>query len=206
MLVEGTDDEHVIKHICGTRELPDLDDVIPLEGAPQLLEELPIRLRASEGNEDVIGLLIDADTNLHGRWQSIVQRVQGVGYVSLPPSPMIDGTIVEPPPETLLPRFGVWLMPNNRTDGILEDFLRFLVPHPNPNFEHAKESVETIPNQQFSDNDIPKALIHTWLAWQSEPGRPYGTAITSQFLDPNVPEVDVLVCWLQRLYSWDMST
>ena len=48
--------------------------------------------------------------------------------------------------------------------------------------------------------DEPKAVIHTWLAWQKEPGRPFGTAITARFLDPNVPEVDVLVAWLKRLF------
>ena len=48
--------------------------------------------------------------------------------------------------------------------------------------------------------DEPKAVIHTWLAWQEEPGRPFGTAIKARFLDPSVPEVDVLTAWLKRLF------
>jgi len=39
-----------------------------------------------------------------------------------------------------------------------------------------------------------------WLAWQQEPGKPLGTAITARFLDPTVAQVDVLVSWLNRLY------
>ena len=45
----------------------------------------------------------------------------------------------------LLPRFGVWLMPDNQSRGILEDFLHFLVPAGSQLFEHVKSSVATIP-------------------------------------------------------------
>jgi len=42
--------------------------------------------------------------------------------------------------------------------------------------------------------------MHTWLAWQEEPGKPLGTAITAKFLDANVAQVDVLVAWLKALF------
>jgi len=54
--------------------------------------------------------------------------------------------------------------------------------------------------RRFSQLAQPKALIHTWLAWQEEPGKPLGTAITARYLDPDVAQVDVLVSWLNRLY------
>ncbi|HYG36132.1 MAG TPA: DUF3226 domain-containing protein, partial [Clostridia bacterium] len=113
-----------------------------------------------------------------------------------------QGTIVVPPPNTLLPRVGLWLMPNNQTNGILEDFLRFLVPTPNPLLEHAQQSIDTIPNghRSFTTNDEPKALIHTWLAWQQEPGRPFGTAITARYLDAGVPQATDFVNWLRQLF------
>ncbi len=93
-------------------------------------------------------------------------------------------------------------MPNNQISGILEDFLRFLVPQPNILFDHAKVSVASIPEgeRRFKQLAEPKAVIHTWLAWQEEPGFPFGTAITARFLDPDVPEVDVLAAWLKRLF------
>ena len=93
-------------------------------------------------------------------------------------------------------------MPNNQTSGILEDFLHFLVPQPNILFDHAKASVAAIPEgeRRFKQLAEPKAIIHTWLAWQKDPGLPFGTAITARFLDPSVPEVDVLVAWLKRLF------
>ncbi len=200
LLVEGIDDEHVIKHICGNRGIPNLDEVNPQGGVPELLEAVPIQLRTSSEEGDVVGVVIDADTNLDARWRSIRDLFLKAGYQDVPANPDPNGTIFEPPADSVLPRAGVWIMPDNKTCGILEDFLRFLVPQPNALLDHAISSVKTVPEQCFSDQDRPKALIHTWLAWQEEPGKPYGTAITARFLDPGVPEADVLVSWLRRLF------
>ena len=200
-MVEGTDDEHVLKHICGNRDIPHLDEVESQDGVENLIESLGVRLTLSEEG-DVIGVVIDADTEISDRWQSIRGRITGVGYQNVPDQPDPDGTILDPPARTLLPRLGVWIMPNNRTSGILEDFLRFLVPKSNILFDHAKASVAAIPEgeRRFKQLAEPKAVIHTWLAWQEEPGLPFGTAITARFLDPSVAEVDVLAAWLKRLF------
>jgi hypothetical protein len=200
LLVEGNDDEHVMKHICGNRGIPQLDEVKPLCGAERLLEDLPVRLKLSSA-DDIVGVVIDADTDLAARWQAIRDRLSQSGYKNVPVDPDPNGTILEPPAELPRPRVGVWIMPNNKTTGILEDFLNFLVPQPDALFNHVNASVDAISDQRFTQNDKPKAVIHTWLAWQSEPGLPYGTAITARFLDPNLPEADVLVSWLRRLFE-----
>jgi len=126
-----------------------------------------------------------------------------VGYEKLRDNPAAEGTIVEPPAGKFLPRVGIWIMPDNQTKGILEDFLRFLVPEGSALFEHVKSSVAAIPQgeRRFHLLAEPKAVIHTWLAWQEEPGKPLGTAITARYLDPDVTQVDVLVSWLNRLYE-----
>ena len=200
LLVEGADDEHVIKHICGSRRLPQLDEVKPYGGVDALLEGVPAELRASNEPGDVVGVVIDADTDLEARWQSIRDRLNRAGYPNVPAAPDPAGTVLEPPAGSLLPRAGVWLMPDNKTPGILEKFLRFLVPRDDALFDHARASVDSLPDRRFAASDEPKAVIHTWLAWQSEPGRPYGTAITAGYLDPDVPQVDVLAAWLKRLF------
>jgi len=201
LLVEGPDDEHVLKHICGNRGISRPLAVKPHGGVDQLLESVPVSLKASEEG-DIVGVVIDADTDLSARWQSLRDRLARVGYSDLPALPAADGTIIEPPDDKLLPRVGIWLMPDNQTKGILEDFLTFLVPAGSQLFEHAKTSVATIPENEvrFSKLAKPKALIHTWLAWQDEPGKPLGTAITARYLDPGVTQVDVLVSWLNRLF------
>jgi hypothetical protein len=140
--------------------------------------------------------------DLAARWQSLRDRLTTAGYQNVPGNPISGGTILNPPPKTLLPRVGVWIMPDNQATGILEDFLRFLVPAGSRLFSHVESSVAAIPEEErrFSQLDRPKAVIHTWLAWQERPGKPLGTAITARFLDPNVAQVDVLVTWLKGLF------
>ena len=202
LLVEGGDDEHVLKHICGNRGIPHLDEVKQLGGDRELLSTIPVQLKASNEEGDVVGVVMDADTNVSARWQSVRHRFLEAGYpeVMVPDQPDPNGTVLESPIGTLLPRAGIWIMPDNTTTGILEDFLAFLVPQPDLLFTHAITSVDSIPDKRFSNLDKPKAVMHTWLAWQKEPGQPYGTAITSRFLDASLPQADLLVAWLKRLF------
>jgi hypothetical protein len=200
LLVEGNDDEHVLKHICGERGVGKLDEVKPQGDVVRLLENFPVRLK--ESDVEALGVVIDADTDLAARWQSLRERLTKAGYEVVPANPAPAGTILSPPADSLLPRVGVWIMPDNQTKGILEDFLHFLVPSGSKLFGHVKSSVAAIPEgeRRFSQLAEPKAIIHTWLAWQQEPGKPLGTAITAKFLDANVAQVDVLVAWLKALF------
>ncbi len=202
MLVEGKDDVHVLMHICGNRTCLKLDEIKSHEGVDDLIGNLTEELRAAVYEGDIVGVIVDADTDMECRWRELQNKIATAGYHDVPSKPIVGGTIVDPPPDTLLPRLGVWVMPNNQAAGILEDFLQFLVRDRDALYSHASNSVSTIPKgfQRFNDLHQPKALIHTWLAWQETPGLPYGTAITAKFLDPNVPEVDDLVNWLNRLY------
>lgn len=201
LLVEGKDDFHVILSIQGNRQLRILDkgEIAELGGVDELLESLPVHLKASEGG--VIGVVIDADSDLAARWNAVRDRLLNAGYSEVPDKPDANGTVVVAPIGTLLPRFGIWLMPNNSTAGILEDFVQFLVPREDNLHPIAKTTVDALPSRRFPERLRSKAVIHTWLAWQEAPGRPFGQAITARFLDPGVPEVDLFTEWLQRLYS-----
>ena len=198
--MEGTDDEHVLKHICGNRGIPHLDQVRPHDGDTDLLDDLSVQLRASSDEGDIVGVVIDADKNPSGRWQSIRNKLLESGYQDVPGQADPKGTILDPPNESLLPRVGVWIMPNNLSVGKLEEFLRLLVPQGDALIDYATQVVENLPVQRFKDNDKPKGIMHTWLAWQTTPGRPYGTAITAGFLNAHAPQADVLVAWLNQLF------
>ena len=202
LLVEGTDDLYVLRHLCEQRGIPELDDIKHLDGVGRLLDNIPVQLRARNEDGDVVGVVMDADTDLDSRWQSIRSRVSEFGYI-VPEQPDKGGTIIDPPVETVYPRFGVWVMPNNQTPGILENFLQFLVPDGDVLLTYAKTCLQNLPDRRFILNDEPKAVIHTWLAWQKDPGKPYGTAIKAKFLDPHLPEADFLVDWIRQLFFPD---
>lgn len=200
LMVEGTDDEYVVKHICGVRELGNIETIHPYGGKDPLVEGIGARLK--ESDVVALGIILDADTDLQARWQSISDRLKQAGYPDTPGTPSPEGTVIPAPAASLFPRVGIWLMPDNRVPGILEDFLQFLVPVDDPLFAHVEHSLDTIPQAQcrFSELKKPKAKIHTWLAWQEEPGKPFGQAITARYLDPNLPGADTFASWLQRTF------
>jgi hypothetical protein len=134
LLVEGTDDEHVLKHLCGQRGVGRLDEIKPQGSVEPLLENFPVRLKESE--IEVLGVVLDADTDVAGRWDALKHRLKQAGYGGVPDHPDASGTILVPPANTLLPRFGVWIMPDNQSKGVLEDFLSFVVPAGSRLFEH----------------------------------------------------------------------
>lgn len=200
LMVEGPDDEHVVKHICGSRQLGRIENIFPYGGKDPLISGIGVRLK--ESDIAVLGIILDADTDIQARWQAVSSRLSGAGYKEVPGAPSPEGTIIESPVGTMLPKVGVWLMPNNQLPGILEDFLHFLVPNGDGLLAHVDQSIKSIPPEhiKFLDLNKPKARIHTWLAWQEEPGKPFGVAISARYLNPNLPAADIFANWLHRTF------
>ena len=100
---------------------------------------------------------------------------------------------------------GVWLMPNNRDPGTLETFLHSLVPESDTLMHRAVSVVDGIPptERRFPSHRLQHARLHTWLAWQEEPGRPFGQAVTKRYLDAGRAPAPLFASWLQRLFEAD---
>lgn len=200
LLVEGRDDEHVFKALCGRHGLPQIDEIKQHEGCEQLLEAIPVRL--TESDVDAVGIVIDANSSIESRWQSVRNHIKNAGYGNVPDLPLPDGLVVFPPPQSLLPRCGVWIMPDNRVPGILEDFLLHLVPKGDRLYEYTVSCVSNMdPNLRlYRAEDEPKARIHTWLAWQDEPGRPLGQSITRGVLLADSVAARKVISWLKATF------
>jgi hypothetical protein len=91
---------------------------------------------------------------------------------------------------------------NNTVPGMLEHFIAFLVPQGDVLWEQAKKCLDEIEeNRRFPEMHLAKAHIHTWLAWQQEPGTPIGQAITKRYLNAEAPQAQQLVRWINRLFN-----
>ena len=199
ILAEGKDDEHVIKHILRAFDVVEgRVDVKDIKGIDNLIEALPVELKGSELS--CLGIVIDADTDVASRWQSVSAIFQKAGYITLPKKPDSNGTIVS---ATGMPTVGIWIMPDNEIAGMVENFVSFLVPQGDDLWGRAVEVVENIDKsmRRFPEIHKAKAEIHTWLAWQKEPGTPFGLAITKKYLDPHCEEGRKFFDWLQRLFT-----
>ncbi|MBN3872584.1 DUF3226 domain-containing protein [Nostoc sp. JL33] len=198
LLVEGTDDCHVVMALCAAHQVPETFGIYECNGDTKVLKRLNA-LIVRPDHPEVIGVMLDADTSLEGRWASIKGKLSHYSY-KLPDIPDIDGTIVEGITDE--PKLGFWLMPNNQDSGKLEDFCAELAEPTSLAF--VRESIaEAQVNKvtTFKPLDISKAVIHTYLAWQDEPGRPMGQAITKQALRPNTDIARRFTNWLIRLFT-----
>ena len=149
---------------------------------------------------EALGAVVDANGDAHQQWTRIRNRCRE----HLPPLP----TVI--PEEGLQvttrtgPRFGVWIMPNNRSAGMLEDFLAQLVPNESKRlFTLAQQCVEEAAQQgaAFKPVHATKASIHTWLAWQDEPGKSLHQAVHHRVLDPATAESKPFVRWFRCSFS-----
>lgn len=200
LLVEGQEDKHVVWHFCRRHGIDNeaLFDVEEAGGFERLREDLGQRPKFGLHS---VWVIVDADESCTDRWRSLRDVFIKLGYPSVPESPSIDGTVL--PAIGSLARIGVWLMPDNESPGILEDFLARLIAEGDPLLLLAEKAVDSLPaaERRFADVKRPKALIHTWLAWQAEPGAPLGQAITRRYLRTDHELPTRFLTWLRSMFE-----
>ncbi len=198
LIVEGRDDKWSIINLTMKHgwdwdrpdpHCPYIDDAT---SDRQALEGLVVALRSYKR----VGIVLDADIAADRRWQSICDRLKGF---DLPPQPDPEGTVICSSDGK---RLGVWLMPDNRSPGKLEDFLSCLVPPGDACWPWSAEATDEARARgaRFTESDYIKARIHTWLAWQKEPGLPFGNAINAATLIHDSQEALKFVSWMERLF------
>ncbi len=199
LLVEGKDDRHVLQHLFLRHQIPAAvsNSIKDCEGVDKLIESLPVRLKSSGLQR--LGVVLDANASLANRWEALRNIVANAGYSSIPTEPQALGTILI---EEGKPTIGIWLMPNNTLPGMLEDFVQYLIPNEDVLWKLAEEALQKIPKQEqrFIGAHRIKAHLHTWLAWQEDPGTPMGLAITKRYLDANAPSAQQFIEWVRRLF------
>src|SRR5215213_941713 len=205
LLVEGVTDLHVVQNLWIRRfGAPPPFEIESKDGINNLREAFRANLLAS--NIARLGIIADADAGLDKRWPGFRQPLIERGYSSVTKLADESGTIVFDP-ERSVPVIGIWLMPNNRDSGTLEDFVRFLVPAQDSLWEEANHAVDRLPEDRvlFKPVHRSKAILATWLAWQRQPGIPMGQAVSRKLLDAGAPEADALLTWLSKLMISDVA-
>lgn len=202
LLVEGPNDCHVILALCNAYDVPETFGINACGDKDKVIRTLNALISEPSGDKavghSVIGAVLDADTNLEGRWTSIRAKLRDYPY-NLPDSPEQLGTIVE---AELLPKLGIWLMPNNQTTGILEDFCLEMIDENGQ--QAARSAVSTAHSTgvcTFKPAHLSKAIVHTYLAWQDQPGRPLGLSMTAHTLRPETDTAKAFAAWLTRLFA-----
>ena len=207
LLVEGQDDKHVTGHIITRTKLNsgiDIDiekDIAIRGGVDSLIDS--IRSAVDAPNQEVVGILADANDHPYERWESITGRLlesNGFRDASLPEHPDPAGTIITEGPRS--PRVGIWLMPDNGSPGELEDFVGRMIPPDDTVWPLAQEYVDGIPqaDRKFAKGKTQRAKVHVWLATSKDPQR-MGVAIRDGDLTTEAPLCQSFADWLRRLFA-----
>ena len=194
LLVEGTDDEHVVRHFCQRIGSIPLFQIIDKRSIRPLLDTIRLEVRAP--GREVLGILVDANDRPQDRWRAVADRLQRAN-VATPDKPNPAGTIIDS-----TPRVGIWLMPNNQASGELEDFVARMIPTNDTVWPLSEKYVNAIPNdaRRFKPGKTLRAKVHSWLATREAP-RKMGAAIGAGDLNVAAPEAVRFVEWLRRLFG-----
>lgn len=206
LLVEGKQDRFVIPELIeangvnwGIRQNP-VVFIRDYDGYQKLVDPDVISTELQASGLSALGIMIDADDNPTGRWQSI----RSASLKSIPDLPEVlpeDGLIHTTPTGI---RFGIWIMPDNKMRGMLETFLTYMIPTDGATlwqFAQAATNEARGKGAVFTEPHLDKANIYTWLAWQNPPGRQLHQAIKECILHPNHPNAQRFVTWFKTLYG-----
>lgn len=206
LLVEGSEDKRVVPWLVEAAGIPWNPDKTPIveivhfDGVEALLRPGEIETQLKRSRLSALGVLVDADESVSGRWDSIRARL-GEHYPNAPSTMPPQGVVLRREGK---PSFGAWVMPDNVNRGMLETFLMYLRPHDNqPLLDLSAGIVSTAKSlgAPFSDRHLDKAQIHSWLAWQNPPGRQLHNAIMEKMLTNQPPHLQAFISWFRDLYG-----
>ncbi len=213
LFVEGANDREVFIHLLNYHRItsPDLSrrgrllendeffEIKNCDGIRNLLSALRIELKGEVDNHRY-GIVVDADTDIAASWTSLFKILVDSGYDTVPAIPGDDGVIVK---QDGLPTIGLWLMPNNKLPGAIEDFVSFLGPQDDELWPIAQSAVQQAMSIKcnFRSSYVMKARLHTWLSWQEEPGTPMGHAITKEYMSANAKHALNLIKLFRNVFE-----
>ena len=101
-----------------------------------------------------------------------------------------------------LPPFGAWIMPDNRHDGMLEDFIKNSILDEQQVLlhRHASEVVGKLRSPLFKQIHRSKADVATWLSWQRMPGARLESTVGDCLIDLTAPLCIAFRSWLRAVF------
>ena len=194
LLVEGQDDRHVVRHLLGQAPSTVSFDIRDKGNIDNLLKAIEPEIRVP--GRAAVGIVVDANGDPVARWAAVSHQLQEA-EIEAPQALCPNGAIMGG-----VPRVGVWLMPDNRRPGELEDFAQGMIPDDDPVWPLAREYVRSIPEdaRPFRPGKTSRAELHAWLATRKEPGR-MGSAIRRGDLNADGPLCSRFFAWLEKLFG-----
>ena len=155
-----------------------------------------------------IGIVVDAnDVGADARFQSLKEIIEETLDYTFPQAAALEKSgFTWRISENLF--IGIWVMPDNESNGYLEHFVSNLIPEENKIWPFVKKKIDELRSTnfcEFTEIKKQKAAIHTYLAWQASPGLPMGTAIKSNYFDVESPSAESFEAWFKKTFQLEID-
>ena len=179
------------------KEVSRFPAVEPVGDVDALLGTVEDAVKASTGRS--VGFVLDANGSAKARWRDVTRELVKTDMAP-PGSVPVEGYVSFC--DFFQTEVGVWLMPDNRHPGAIEEFLLALIDPADPLLDHAERATaEALAlGAAFPESAQKKAELRAWLAWQENPGFPYGRALARDYFDSSRSAADPFVDWFERLF------
>jgi hypothetical protein len=211
LLLEGDADVTFYLAFCREVGIKDIRAVPPrsygagVDSKTNAIHILPILLQQlNDGAIANRGILVDADySSEHGLGCSgtlakIREQLVAHGFAS--ESPLAGGGFLFKHANGLAP-VGAWIMPDNKSDGMLEDFIQNAIAREHqPLHAHAHKIVGELRAPLFKPIHRAKAQVATWLAWQRIPGKGLESTVGDRLINLASPNCRALALWFHAVF------
>ena len=210
LLVEGEADRAFFELICKKLALDAFVRVAApkdLTGSHNTKEGvfncLPTELKnLGDGHTTYLAVVLDADSEPNGGFQAARDRINEIvepfGYRLS--SGNAGGSIYQN--DDGLADLGLWVMPNNAQEGMLEDWVKSCMHSDEQTlFTYAVSAIDALPAPpKFNTIHRSKAEVATWLAWQKRPGHGLYRIVQDDLIDTGSLLYLELSAWLKHVF------
>lgn len=168
---------------------------------PDVLENL------ADAQVERLAVVVDADSEANGggyerTLEQFADRVNVYGYSMREKAEVAQAGVFFQHDDGLND-VGLWIMPNNADEGMLEDWVSCSLKQEEQDlFDHAVETINNLPGPlRFKELHRAKAEVATWLAWQKRPGEGLYYAAEADLLDESSAAHKTLAAWLERSFG-----
>ena len=218
LLVEGSNDKSFFEKVCKKYNInTNIQVSTPVDWVPSnqggfnskqgVINSLDVFLPMLEDEESSIkkiAIVIDSDINgdNNGGFISSIQQIKNKAseYNYANRHTYKNGGVEIPHNDPQMSSLGIWIMPNNKDDGTIENWIKDKIINTEQEaFSHACSVVSELKNKKFTTNSIIKAEIATWLAWQNQPGRTIAYTLKEgeELIDINNDDFKIFIKWLK---------
>jgi hypothetical protein len=206
LLVEGKDEQFTLPYfmdeytVWGDTERDRVVEIKQLDGVENLLKPGLIEAESKTPGIKAFGIILDANDSFESRWTRVLERCREIS-ADFPEDLPAEGVIHV---DDAGLRIGVWVMPDNKSRGMLETFVsQLLTPERTPLWDLARESCDKASGIDgcYTPAHRDKALVHTYLAWVEPPGLSLPHSFLRRAFDARVPLAGKFADWFMKLFE-----